>query len=441
MAHVWNPSGRMSSRQRSHRGHSLDPPPPFPHNPASTEDHAGRNPRAVSESIQSTPAPAPERLTSLDAYRGFVMLLMVSGGLGFGAVAEHFPDSNVWAFLDHQVSHVEWVGCTLWDLIQPSFMFMVGVALPYSVASRKAKGQTPGWMFVHTVYRALVLVLLGIFLRSNGRDMTNFTFEDVLTQIGLGYVFVYLLVGTGWKIQAGALAAVLVGYWAAFLLYPLPGPDFDYAAVGTEPGFGGMTGFFLHWGKNTNLAAAFDQWFLNLFPRSSPFVYNGGGYQTLSFFPSMGTMILGLIAGERLRNCPDRKANARFLFAAAAICLVAGWVAGMTVCPIVKRIWTPSWAVFAAGWTFALLGAFYWLIDIAQWKRWAFPLVVVGMNSIAMYVMNALWGGWIVNTLKTHISQDLFAGTYGPIAQRLSLLLILWAFCYWMYRKKLFIRI
>jgi predicted acyltransferase len=383
----------------------------------------------------------PARLMSLDAYRGFVMLAMVSDGLGISRVAENFPGNRVWEFLDYQLSHVQWGGCSAWDLIQPSFTFMVGVAMPYSHASRITKGQKPATIAAHVIYRALVLVLLGVFLRSNGSPFTRFTFEDVLSQIGLGYAFVYLVLGRGLAVQASTLALILGGYWLAFALYPLPDPGFDFAAVGVTEDWGPYTGFFAHWNKNTNPASAFDVWFLNLFPWPEPWRFNGGGYQTLSFIPSMGTMILGLMAGEFLRGPRHLREKAVRLFAAALVCLAAGWCLGSTVCPIVKRIWTPSWTLFSAGWTFALLGSFFWIIEVADFRKWAFPLVVAGMNSIAMYVMVHLMDGWILETLKTHLGQDLFAGTYGLIGEHLAVLLILWMICWWMYRRKIFIRI
>src|SRR5437868_2416009 len=112
------------------------------------------------------PAAKPDRLISLDAYRGFIMLAMASGGLGFAAMAQKdgFSDSPLWQALAFQFDHVPWVGCSFWDLIQPSFMFMVGVALPYSYAGRKARGERERRVFAHTVLRAVVLILLGIFL-------------------------------------------------------------------------------------------------------------------------------------------------------------------------------------------------------------------------------------------------------------------------------------
>src|SRR5688572_16710600 len=169
---------------------------------------AATTPAAPSEKVAANAiiAPAPQRLVSLDAYRGFVMFLMVAEVLHLGRMARNFPESKFWGFLAHQQSHVEWIGCTLHDLIQPSFTFMVGVALPFSIASRVAKGQAFGVMLTHAIWRSLLLIFLGIFLRSVGAPMTNFTFEDTLTQIGLGYTFAFLLAFARGRTQWIALA-------------------------------------------------------------------------------------------------------------------------------------------------------------------------------------------------------------------------------------------
>jgi predicted acyltransferase len=389
----------------------------------------------------STAPPLSNRLVSLDAYRGFVMLAMASDGLGVSKVAEHFPSSRAWQLADYQLSHVAWQGCTFWDLIQPSFMFMVGVALPYSYASRMARGESPVRRAGHAIYRSIVLVALGVFLYSIGHGETNFTFVNVLAQIGLGYAFLYLLVGTGRVRQLGTAMAILALYWLAFYFYPAPGPDFDWQAVGVEPDFPRWTGLFAHWNKNANFASAFDVWFLNLFPRSEPFRFNGGGYQTLNFIPSLATMIFGLMAGEMLRGKCDRAAKLWRLIGPGLACLIAGWLAGQTLCPVVKRIWTPSWAIFSTGWTCLMLAGFFWLIDMRGQRAWAFPLVVVGVNSIAMYLMAETLQPFIASTLKTHFGQNLFAGIYGPIVQSLSVLLVLWLVCLWLYRQRIFIRI
>ena len=136
--------------------------------------------------VDDSPVGPPTRLASLDAYRGFVMFLMMAEVLRLKRVAQALPESGIWGFLASQQSHVEWVGCSLHDLIQPSFSFLVGVALPFSIASRRARGQSTGVMVGHAVWRAALLILLGVFLRSTGRNLTNWTFEDTLTQIGLG---------------------------------------------------------------------------------------------------------------------------------------------------------------------------------------------------------------------------------------------------------------
>jgi predicted acyltransferase len=177
-------------------------------------------------------SPPPERVTSVDAYRGFVMLLMMAEALRFCSVAKACPGNGFWEFLCHHQSHVDWIGCSLHDLIQPSFSFLVGVALPFSIASRTARGQARWKMTWHAAGRALVLVLLGVFLRSIGRPQIYWTFEDTLSQIGLGYLFLFVLGFRPVRDQWIAFGALIVGYWLAFAWYPLPGADFDYAKVG-----------------------------------------------------------------------------------------------------------------------------------------------------------------------------------------------------------------
>ena len=230
------------------------------------------------------------------------MLLMMAEVLRFSQVAQAYPDSTFWKFLSYNQSHVDWVGCSLHDTIQPGFSFLVGVALPYSIASRTAKGKSFGSQFAHSIWRALVLIFLGIFLRSMYQPQTYFTFEDTLTQIGLGYVFLFLLGFVREKWLWISLAAILFGYWLCWALYPVAGPGFDWQAVGVPANWShNFSGFLAHWNKNANFGNRFDQWFLNLFPRVTPFVANSGGYLTLSFIPTLGTMILGLIAGRWLR--------------------------------------------------------------------------------------------------------------------------------------------
>lgn len=398
----------------------------------------------------STIPPSGKRLLSLDAYRGFVMLAMASGGLGLWKVAENFPDRRLWQFLGYQSSHVEWGGCAFWDLIQPSFMFMVGVSLPYSYAHRVSRGDSHGRTAAHALYRSVVLVALGVFLYSMGRNQTHFTFVNVLAQIGMGYFFLFLLVNRpNWFVWLAAIV-ILVGYWLAFAVHPLPPPDFDPTTVGVPRDFGGnYTGFFAHWNKNANFASDFDLLFLNLLPAERPFQFNGGGYQTLNFVPSLATMIFGLLTGRMLLAPGAAGAKGARLLLAGGAALAVGWALGEWVCPIVKRIWTPSWAVFSTGWTLWMLGGFYWVIDVWGWKRWAFPLFVVGANSIAMYLLAETLHRFIAGALQTHLNlpaqalfgHGLFEGTYGPILESVSVLCILWLVCWWLWRRRIFIKI
>ena len=386
------------------------------------------------------------RLASMDAYRGFVMLLIMAEALGIPRVASHYPDSSIWHFFSYHADHVEWVGCSLHDLIQPSFSFLVGVALPYSIASRMARGQSKQRMFLHALWRALLLILLGVFLRSVGQPQTNWTFEDTLTQIGLGYPLLFLLGFCSSRVQWTAVILILVGYWLAWALYPLPAPDFDYTRVGVPTDWAYYAqGFAAHWNKNANLGAAFDQWFLNLFPRSTPFVANNGGYLTLNFIPTLDTMIFGLIAGRWLRmEIPARQKIQRFLIAAIAgivLGLVLNWTG---VCPLVKRIWTPGFTLYSAGWCFLLLALFYSIIDVWNYRTWAFVFIVVGMNSIAAYVLQDLMTRPIANALRTHLGQNAFK-LFGENFERLLLggavVIIIWLILFWMYRRKLFLKI
>jgi heparan-alpha-glucosaminide N-acetyltransferase len=394
----------------------------------------------------SSSTPFLFRLSSLDAYRGFVMLLMMAEVLRLCGVAAARPESAFWKFLCHHQSHVEWVGCSLHDLIQPSFSFLVGVALPFSLASRRKRGQSEARMAVHAFARALALVCLGIFLRSVNRPMTYFTFEDTLTQIGLGYGFLFLLGLRPMRDQWIALGLILSGYWLAFALYPLPNPGFDPTTVGVQQEWPHLlTGFAAHWNKNMNFASAFDQWFLNLFPREKAFVYNGGGYLTLSFIPTLGTMILGLIAGQVVRREGAPWGKVRWLAAAGLIGLASGWLLGwLGVCPVVKRIWTPSWVLFSGGWCCLLLAAFYTVLDMKGYQRWAFPLIIIGMNSIAAYCLAELSVGFISGALKRHMGENsflAFGAPYEPLVLGACVLTVLWLILFWMYRKRIFLRI
>ncbi|ULQ50998.1 acyltransferase family protein [Flavihumibacter fluvii] len=397
---------------------------------------------------QSVPDKLPVyRVASVDVYRGFVMLLMMGEILSLESVAKALPDSGFWNFLAFNQGHVEWTWLSLHDMIQPSFTFLVGVALPYSVASRKSKGASFRNIILHTIKRSLILIFLGIFLRSMYSEQTNFTFEDTLTQIGLGYTFLVLLSYTSHRTQIIALVVILVGYWLAFALYPLPDASFDYAAAGVVPNWEhNLQGFAAHWNKNTNLAWAFDKWFLNLFPREKPFLNNGGGYSTLSFIPTLGTMILGSFAGRALKDdtLPTQKLKF-FVTTGLALIVLAVVLHFAGINPIVKRIWTPAWTIFSGGICFLFLAFFYGVVDVQQKKKWSFFLMVIGMNSIAAYVIAD--GGirdFIAKSLYIHLGptyDQVFGMPYATLVKGMLVLFFMWLILYWMYKKKIFIKI
>jgi predicted acyltransferase len=445
--------------------------------------------------MNNKPESKRTRLASVDAYRGLVMFLMMAEVLHLAGVWNSFRDNGVWRFLAHNQKHAEWatlsardlipntaeskrhaaegswIDWSLHDMIQPSFSFLVGVALPFSLAARTARGHLFRRTFLHAVWRALILVLLGVFLRSAGRPETHWTFEDTLSQIGLGYVFLFLLGNCRPRFQWFALVLILIGYWAAFVLYSPPqGLVLGPAETGVPTNWPfNYEGFAAHWNKNVNFAWSFDTWFLNLFPPDRWFTFNGGGYTTLSFIPTLATMILGLIAGGWLKNSISGLRTTGVLLLAGLGCLAAGLALDyFGICPSVKRIWTPAWVLVSGGWCFIAMALFFALIDWPGWTSWSFPLRVIGMNSIAAYCMadlrlgNTNLGGFIRDSIKTHTLQlvnwlwgdkslNIFQrfsvmlggepDTYVQFLGGVAVLLIFWLILFWMYRRKIFLRI
>lgn len=425
-------------------------------------------PQGSSVAAQSdTPRPAVEktkRLVSLDAYRGIVMIMLASAGFGIAKLAGLPRDAPVWSTFSYDLwqqlavhfEHSQWIstlgtfGVPFWDMIQPAFMFMVGVAMPFSYARREVVGQGPVRRVAHALWRAIALVLLGVFLSSNWSPHTNWVFANVLCQIGLGYFFVFLLLGRRYWIQLIALAVILVGYWGLFFAFPPPA-DFDYAKVHAEPATV-FTGQFAPWSKNGNIAARVDTWLLNQFPRpdDKPFEYNAGGYATLNFVPSIATMLLGVLCGTLLRSKFRWWEKFLTLVLAGAICMELGVLAGHFACPIVKRIWTPAWVLFSGGWVIWGLAVFYFVVDLCRLRWLAIPLTIVGMNSLAMYVMGQLLRPWAIKTVQIHFSplieyalgKNAWADNmYGYLLGPISALIVFWLIAFWMYRHKFFIRI
>ena len=358
----------------------------------------------ATESVQS------KRLLSLDVYRGFTMFLMVSSGFGLHALA----DNHGWEWLAYQMSHVEWIGCTLWDLILPSFIFIVGVAMPFAFAARSARGESRADQFRHVWKRSLILLLLGV-----GRDifLTNtlvFEMINVLQQIAVAYFFAFFLLGRKLSTQCGAAFLILLVDWALFQFWPGVGEGGAYA-------------------KNANFHSAVEMMIWGRF--------NTGGYTAFNAFSSIATVIFGIIAGELLRTQLPGGRKTRYLLLAGLAGIVAGWLLSPVI-PVVKRIYTPSWTIYSAGWASLLLGTFYWIIEVKCWRAWSFPFMVVGMNSIAIYMLVSVLRGSVRSWTWTVFGPLLERmGDAGTIIHYCMILMVFWYMVYWMYQRRIFLKV
>lgn len=411
---------------------------------------------AVTSPSDVTPQPAKPRvrIASIDVFRGLVMFLMLFQMVQLPKLADKLLKDGtswpgLWETIAFHTEHVVWEGGSLHDLIQPGFSFLVGAAMAFSLMNRQSKGQSWGRMFFHAVIRSLILIALGVILRNLKfvflkTDVFTFRFEDTLCQIGLGYLALFLIAGLPRVWHLIAFVSILIGWWLAFAAYPTPPAEFDYVSVGVAADWPHhKTGLAAHWNKNSNLAAAFDRWFLNLFPRDKPFQANDGGYATLNFVPTLATMLLGLMAGAWLRDESSLAKRTGQFAVAIFVCFFAAWLLDrFGLCPIVKRIWTPSWTLYSGGWCLTLLFFFHLLCDVVGLKRWAFPLTVIGSNSIAAYVMSYA----LVPTLREYV--DKWPGflwkaskLYGPHLTGLVVFVLIWLILLLMNRFKLFVRI
>ncbi|MEX2578636.1 MAG: hypothetical protein WD342_06225 [Verrucomicrobiales bacterium] len=368
------------------------------------------------------------RLLSLDVYRGLVMLLLATSGLGLARAAAK-AEGPLAEWVVFHGTHPEWIsqfgvfGLSIWDLIQPAFMFIVGVSMPFSYAKRARLGQSYGRRMGHAWTRALLLVLLGVFLQSLGRPETHWIFTNVLSQIGLGYGFLFFLAGRKFRTQFAVGGTVLLAYY--FLLVLLPP---------------GLETFAAHFANGTSFPQQFDLWFLNLFPRSEPFA--GHPYATLNFIPSLVTMLMGLMSGQLLKEeTLTESAKIRRLCVAAVACLVVGAVAGLTLCPVIKKIWTPSWTLYSGGYVLALLALFYWAIDVKKSRSWVFPFVVVGLNPLAMYLLGMTGRRSVPAAFKRHLPDAWFEGAHGHVVQACLMAALFWLVLWWMYRNRVFLRL
>ncbi|MHC4738620.1 MAG: acyltransferase family protein [Planctomycetota bacterium] len=356
---------------------------------------------------------ASTRLTSLDALRGFDMFWIIGGAAIFRAPGEVW-DNPLTQIVQQQLKHVKWEGFHFYDLIYPLFLFIIGVVLPFSLARRRQRGQSRYRLYLHTLMRSVMLILLG----SVAGGLLRFThwpvMGGVLEHIGLCYFFAALIVmHTGWRTQAAIVVGFLLLYWIACSLIAVPD---SAAGVFTEQG---------------NLASYIDRWFI------SGRLWNEGPTSTLS---GICIILWGTLSGHWLRTSRSGNRKAAVLALAGIVIIIIGYVWGFSF-PIIKRIlWSSSYVTYACGWSLVLLALFYWVIDVKGYKKWAFFFVVIGTNAITIYFLQRIVNfDEIANLLVQGICEH--AGMFKPFILPIGILTIKWLFLWFLYRHKIFFKV
>jgi predicted acyltransferase len=380
------------------------------------------------------PGQKVKRLVSLDALRGFDMFWIMSGEQIAHALAKA-TGWSVFIWLSGQLHHTVWDGFTFYDMIFPLFLFIAGVSMPYSMSNKMDKAgvgsvvQLPGnakWsIYKSMIKRTLILLLLGMIvnglLKFNGYENTRFA--SVLGRIGLAWFFAGLIyLNFNLRGQITWFIGLLAGYWAAMMFIPVPGYG---------PGVLTMAGSFESYIDRLLLPG-----------RLHDKIHDPEG--VLSTIPAIGTALLGVFTGSFLKlDSPKwtmiKKGVALFL--AGLVLIAAGKLWGLEF-PINKRLWSSSFVLYVGGWSLTFLSVFYLIIDVAGFKKWAFPFILIGTNSIVIYICseglvnfgytaNYIFGGLV--QLTPLAWQSVFAATAVTLVQLV--------FLYFLYRNKLFLKV
>ncbi len=357
------------------------------------------------------------RLASIDALRGFDMFWIIDGGAIFSSLVKVYSHP-VTETIERQLEHVKWEGFHFEDLIFPLFLFIVGVVLPFSITRRIERGQSRLQLYIHILKRSAVIILLGLVLNGLLRfDWVHMRWPGVLQRIGLCYFFAALIVmNTKWRTQAIITAAILILYWLAMILVPVP----NYGA-------GDLT-------AEGCLSSYIDQ---QLIPG---ILYYGHGDNEgfVSTFPAICTVLLGTLAGHWLRSSRSGNRKAAGLAIAGVVSLVIGLLWGL-IFPIIKILWTSSYVLVAGGWSLLLLSLFYWVIDVKGYRKWAFFFIVIGMNPITIYFLQGIVNfDGIARFFLTGVAENL--EMFEPLILPFGALLAKWLFLWFLYRYRIFFK-
>jgi predicted acyltransferase len=357
------------------------------------------------------------RLLSLDFYRGLTMFLLIAefSHLFTYMVSPELEGSFIHA-LGRQFHHVRWEGMRFWDLIQPFFMFIVGVAMPLSFARRMAKGDSYNNLFKHAMKRAFLMLLLGWALYCIDPGRIVFRFQNVLSQLAVTYILAFLVIRKAPVIQIGFSVLLILISEGLYRFFPLDG--FNNAFVA---------------GEN------FGAWFNILIAGKE----DGGHWAMFNAIPTAAHTIWGVLAGQLLMSDKSNKKKMQILLITGIIGLIIGY--GLSpFTPIIKRISTSTFVFASGGWSILALALCYWVIDIMKYQKGVLFFAIVGMNPLFIYLFAHVGGANLIQKIFLPFSNALFGWT-GELGAHIILSLIvlffLWYICYWMYKKKLFIRI
>jgi len=380
------------------------------------ETDQDKMPQLLPAATANPPIPTA-RLASLDALRGFDMFWITGGTailMGLGKVVDRpwFDKFLV------QFDHVPWRGLHFYDLIWPLFMFIMGAAIPLAVAKRRAQGETDRRLLLHALWRAIVMFCLGTVTQGNLLLFDWYKFRpcySVLHGLAVGYLIATLVaVKVKPKWHAPTIAAFLLAYWAVVMLVPVPG-----VGAGVLTPQGNLPAYVdklvlghLHYGENT--------WFLS--------------------YPGFGaSVLLGVLAGQLLMSGRSERRKIFRLLGMGALSLAAGLVWSLWF-PVIKLMWTSSYVLISGGFSFLVLALFYWIVDVRGYKKWALGFIVIGMNSIAVYIATEIFDfRHVGNVFVGHLLPHL--GRWDSLVEAAAAFAVVWLILYWMYRKKEFIRI